>query len=142
MKPLEELLQGSMGNSQCSAVPLPSPPSLGDSGSTLQGPFENHCFRQAAVTETIHPAAWVQEEKAVESQQVGDLPGHQQRSGLRSSEFLNRATLGAEAPRGLGVFTRHILSIRTFLFNDIHGLDKSRVKSCPVQLGSCSQSLI
>lgn len=57
-------------------------------------------------------------------------------------EFLNRATLGAEAPRGLGVFTRHILSIRTFLFNDIHGLDKSRVKSCPVQLGSCSQSLI
>lgn len=46
-----------MANSLCSVVPLPSPPSFGDPGSTLKSQFEKHCFRQAAVTETVHPAA-------------------------------------------------------------------------------------
>lgn len=30
----------------------------------------------------------------------------------------------------------------SFIMMSVHGLDKSRVKSCPMQLGSCSQSLM
>lgn len=46
--------------------------------------------------------------------------------------------------RGMGVFLRSNFVHKNIPFFDyaVHGLDKSRVKSCPMQLGSCSQSLM
>lgn len=62
----------------------------------------------------------------------------------RHREFLNWATRGAETPRGMGVFMRSNFVHKNIPFFDytVHGLDKSRVKSCLVQLGSCNQSLM
>lgn len=144
-------------------MPLPSPPSFGDSGSTLKSPVWKSLLSACGHYRNCPPSSLDPDEK------VAERPGTSlelRPSGTNSGswwafswtfrvsgtgfgwdhqrEFLSWAALGAKAPRGIGVFIRSNFIHKNISFIDyaVHGLDKSRVKSCPVQLGSCSQSLM
>lgn len=132
------------------AAPLPSPPSFGDPGSTLRSPV---CKPLLFLRERLSPppsppllpAAPIQEGvKRVER------PGGRwafswtfgvAKSGLERDherEALRRGTERTGCIHETHVTPKHV----PFLNYALHGLDKSRVKSCPVQLGSCSHSSI
>lgn len=152
MKLPEEQLQGSVANCLCSAVPVPHPPSRGDPGSALKSPIWKPAFSMQLLEKlsTLLLAGVQVEEKVVERSGgwwafSGTFQSPEQgwNEILRENSSLGQHREQKGTQRTGRVHKTHFIRERFPFFDDaVHGLDKSRVKSCPVQLGSCSQSLI
>lgn len=139
----------SVAKSPCPPRLCPAHPPLATPGAPWGAQFANHYFLRERLSPPpsppLLPAAPIQEGvKRVER------PGGRwafswtfgvAKSGLgrdHEREALRRGTERTGCIHETHVTPKHV----PFLNYALHGLDKSRVKSCPVQLGSCSHSSI